>query len=71
MSPNRIFMFLLSPASGNARIQKLIAKHLFECFEKGKGEDGKSKYSRTSLINNLLFVIFSHLEIVVDILFTV
>ena len=28
-------------------IQKLIAKHTFECFEKRKGEDGKSKYSRT------------------------
>ena len=66
MSPNRIFMFLINPPSGNVRIQKLIAKHIFECFEKRKGEDGKSKYS-----NNLLFVIFSYLEIVVDILFIV
>ena len=23
------------------RIQKLIAEHIFECFEKRKGEDGK------------------------------
>ena len=40
MSPNRIFMFLINPPSGNV-IQKLIAKHIFECFEKRKGEDGK------------------------------
>jgi len=40
MSPNRIFMFLINPASGNVRIQKLIAKHIFESFEKRKGEDG-------------------------------
>ena len=37
----RIFMFLISHPSGNVRIQKLIARHIFECFEKGKGEDGK------------------------------
>ena len=30
-----------TPPSGNAKIQKLIAKHVFECFEKRKGEDGK------------------------------
>ena len=41
MSPNRIFMFLINPLSGNVRIQKLIAKHIFKCFEKRKGEDGK------------------------------
>ena len=41
MSPNRIFMFLINPPSGNVRIQKLIAKHIFECFEKRKGEDDK------------------------------
>ena len=41
MSPNRIFMFLMNPPSGNVRIRKLIAKNIFECFEKGKGEDGK------------------------------
>ena len=34
MSPNKIFMFLINPPSGNAKIQKLIAKHMFECFEK-------------------------------------
>ena len=47
MSPARIFMFLINPPSGNVRIQKLIAKHIFQCFEKRKGEDSKSKYSRT------------------------
>ena len=41
MSPNRIFMFLINPPSANVRIQKLIAKRIFECFEKRKGEDGK------------------------------
>ena len=41
MSPNKIFMSLINPPSGNAKIQKLIAKHIFECFEKRKGEDGK------------------------------
>ena len=47
MSPNMIFMFLINPPSGNVRIQKLIAKHIFECSEKRKEEDGKSKYYRT------------------------
>ena len=41
MSPNRIFMFLINPPSENVKIQKLIAKHIFECFEKRNGEDGK------------------------------
>ena len=41
MSPKNIFAFLINPRSGNAKIQKLIAKHIFECFEKRKGEDGK------------------------------
>ena len=37
MSPNNIFMFLKKNPSGNAKIQKLIAKHyVFECFEKRK-----------------------------------
>ena len=56
MSPNRIFMFLINPPGGNVRMQKLIAKHIFECFEKRKEEDGKSKYCN-------LFVSFSYLEI--------
>ena len=59
MSPNRIFMFLINPPRGNVRIQKLIAKHIFECSEKRKGEDGKVNiYTSTKLINNLLFVKF-------------
>ena len=32
MSPNRIFMLLINPPSGNVRIQKLIAKHIFYPF---------------------------------------
>ena len=34
-------MFLINFPSGNAKILKLIAKHILECFEKRKGEDGK------------------------------
>ena len=43
MSPNKIFMFLIPPPppSANAKIQKLIAKRVFQCFKKRKGEDGK------------------------------
>ena len=41
MSPNKIFVFLIRPPSGNAKIQKLIAKHISKYFEKRKGEDGK------------------------------
>ena len=46
VSPNKIFMFLINPPppphpSRNAKIQKLIAKHVFERFEKRKGEDGR------------------------------
>ena len=42
MSPNkRIIPPPPRPPSENAKIQKLIAKHVFECFEKRKGEDGK------------------------------
>ena len=41
MSPNRVFMFLINPPSGNVRIQKPLAKHIFECFENRRGEDGK------------------------------
>ena len=43
MSPNKIFMFLIKPPNGNAKIQKLIAKHVFKCFEKRKGKDGKKQ----------------------------
>ena len=38
---NKIFVFPIKPPSGNPQIQKLMAKHAFECFEKRKGEDGK------------------------------
>ena len=41
MSPNRIFMFLINLPSGNVRIQKLIAKLIFQCFEKRKGKTAK------------------------------
>ena len=41
MKTNKIFMFLINPPRGNAKIQKLIAKHVFECFEKRKEKDGK------------------------------
>ena len=41
MSLKKIFKFLINPPSGKAKTQKLIAKHIFECIEKRKGEDGK------------------------------
>ena len=41
MSPNKIFMFLINPPSRNAKVQKLMAKHVCECFEKRKGEDSR------------------------------
>ena len=31
------------PPSRNAKIQKLIAKHVFECFEKRKEKDSKKE----------------------------
>ena len=44
------------PPSGNAKIQKVIAKLVLECFKKRKRKTARSKYSRTSLINNLLAI---------------
>ena len=44
MSPNKIFMFLINPPSGNVKIQKVIAKHILECFEK-RGR--RQSYTRT------------------------
>ena len=43
MTPTKIFMFLITPPppSRNAKIQKLIAKHVVECFKNRKEEDGK------------------------------
>ena len=41
MSPNRMFMFLINPPSGYGRLQKLIAKHIFESSKKGKGKTAK------------------------------
>ena len=35
------FMFLINPPSGNVKIQKMIAKHIFECLKKGKGKTAK------------------------------
>ena len=35
------------PARGNAKIQRVIAKHVFDCFEKRKRKTARSKYSRT------------------------
>ena len=41
ISPNKIFVFLINPPSGNVKIEKLISKNVFEYFEKRKEEDGK------------------------------
>ena len=34
-------MFVIDPPRGNVRIQKLKAKHIFECFEKRKRKMAK------------------------------
>ena len=49
ISPNKIFMFVINPPSGNVKIQKMIAKHIFECFEKREGEDGKAEVNTLGL----------------------
>lgn len=47
MSPKEVFVFLINPpapapaASGKAEIQKLIAKHVFECFKMRKEREEK------------------------------
>ena len=48
MSPNRIFMFLINPLSGNVRIQKLIAKTYIRMLRKKERGRRQSKYSRAS-----------------------
>ena len=41
MSPNRIFMFLINPPSGNVRIQKIMANIYLNALKKGKGKTAK------------------------------
>ena len=47
MSPKEVFVFLINPPapapapSGKAEIQKLIAKHVFECFKMRKEREEK------------------------------
>ena len=43
MSPNKIFMFIITPPPPPplAEMLKLPAKHVFECLKKSKREDGK------------------------------
>ena len=50
MSPNKIFMFLINPLSGNAKIQKLIAKHIWILWKK---ERGRRQKGNTLGLNNL------------------
>ena len=47
MSPNKIFMFLINPPSGNAKIQKLIANMYLNALKKGKGKKVESEYFKT------------------------
>ena len=42
MSPNKIFMFLKTPPSGNAKIQKLMANIYSNTLKRGKGKTVKS-----------------------------
>ena len=42
MTPNKIFMFLITPPPAEMlNTLKLIAKHVFECLKKRKEEDKK------------------------------
>ena len=41
MSPNKIFMFLINPPSGNVKVQKMIL-NIYSNVLKKKGEDGKA-----------------------------
>ena len=41
MSPNRIFMFLINPPSGNVKIQKLKANIYSNALKKGMGKTAK------------------------------
>ena len=34
-------MFVINPLAEMLKYKKLIAKHVFECFEKRKGEDAE------------------------------
>ena len=43
VTQQNIYVSNKPPPSGNAKTQKLIAKHIFECIEKRKGEDGKKQ----------------------------
>ena len=42
------------PPSRNAKIQKLMAKHVVECFKKEKRKTAKNVDSKTQLVNNLI-----------------
>ena len=57
MSPNKIFMFLINPPSGNVKIPKMIAKHIFQCFEERKGEDGKATLGINNFLVTCIFVV--------------
>ena len=34
MAPDDVFLLLINPPSENKPVQKLIAKHVFDCYEK-------------------------------------
>ena len=34
MAPDDVFLFLINPPSKNKPVQKLIAKYVFDCYEK-------------------------------------
>ena len=64
MSPNEVFVFLIKPPapapapvpSGKAEIQKLIAKHAFECFKMRK--EWKEKKTKRYVHVYLCVVVF-------------
>ena len=43
MSTENIFLLLLNPLSNNIELQKIIAKHVHECYEIRKKNVGNSQ----------------------------
>ena len=64
MLPNEIFMFLINLPSENSETQKIIARHVFECFKIRNEKEEKSsvKYVHVYVIisncNNFLCKVY-------------
>ena len=52
MAPDDVFLLLINPPSKNKPVQKLIAKYLFDCYEK------RSFFRLTLIIVSLVCNVF-------------